>query len=319
MNSKRNLINHISAHGVNMPWKKLAKKFKIRDKRGNISWQSAVGTWSNHLRKTMKRTPKILIYDIEISLMELYGFGIWGQNFNVMNGSVQHDQFLLCWSAKWLHHSKIMSDCVTSQEALDKDDIRVANSLHKLLNEADIVVAHYGDKFDLPWMRTCFLKHNLNPISSLQSIDTLKSAKKILRFKSNKLDYIAKSLGLEGKFETGFQLWVRCQKGDPEALRSMTEYCDQDVLVLEKVYLKLRPYIRPHPNVALFYQDASHRCPTCGSDDLAWEQNGKPHEYNTGTNIFPAFQCNSCTSFGRLKGTKITKIVRDTLARSLPR
>ncbi len=133
-----------------------------------------------------------------------------------------------------------------------------------------------------------------------------KKAKKAFGFTSNKLDYLAKYLGLPFKLHTDFDLWVRCSKGEPEALDYMHKYNRQDIFVLEDVYVKLRPWIK-HPNMSL-YMDIDKEttvCPKCGSDDV---QSGET--YRTSASVFDAFRCNQCGAIGRMRSSKRTTAVR---------
>jgi len=71
-----------------------------------------------------------------------------------------------------------MSDIVTSKEVVNEDDERIVNSLWKLFDEADIIIAHNGGNFDIPNMNTRFIVNKLPPPSAYQMIDTLKVARK---------------------------------------------------------------------------------------------------------------------------------------------
>ncbi len=62
----------------------------------------------------------------------------------------------------------------------------------------------------------------------------------------------------------GFKLWKDCMAGDLTAWKKMIRYCDGDVRLLERVYLKLRPYIKTHPSVSV----TSRVCPKCGGKKL---------------------------------------------------
>jgi predicted RNA-binding Zn-ribbon protein involved in translation (DUF1610 family) len=96
----------------------------------------------------------------------------------------------------------------------------------------------------------------------------------------------------------------------------MQKYCDQDVLCLEQVYLKLRPYIQPHPNVGLYITDNVHSCPSCGSHDLDWN---KDKVYTTNSNQYHAFRCNSCGSLGRSRTSVLKAKDKTNLTVSNPR
>ena len=47
------------------------------------------------------------------------------------------------------------------------------------------------------------------------------------------------------------------------------KYNINDVVILEKNYLKIRPFIQGHPNLDLYYDDSIPHCPTCGSKRLS--------------------------------------------------
>ena len=154
----------------------------------------------------------------------------------------------------------------------------------ELLNEADIVIAHNGDKFDLPKLNSRFIVNGLNPPLPYQSVDTLRHIRRQFGFTSNKLDYVNKLLNLERKTDTGgFELWERCMLGEQVALDEMEGYNINDVRILEETYLHIRPWIKPHPNMGLFIMDENqHRCPSCGSADL--QESGKG--YHTTVNVY---------------------------------
>lgn len=243
---------------------------------------------------------KILVFDIETAPLKSYVWGIWNVNLGHSLNMLESDWFMLTWSAKWLFDDKVMSDKLTSEEVLNEDDKRISKSLWDLLEEADVVVAHNGLKFDIKRINTRFLKNGLTPPMPYQVIDTLIHARRRFNITSNKLNYIGKFLGLGEKLDTGgFDLWKRCMQGEEEALTEMETYNIQDVRLLEDVYLALLPYIKPHPNVGLFVKEDVHSCPSCGSHDLKWEGT-----YTTYANQYDAFRCGGCGSIGRSRTAK---------------
>src|SRR4029078_8668904 len=96
------------------------------------------------------------------------------------------------WRATWLGERKMLSDRLTPREAKNQNDKRIVKNLWKLLNEADVVIAHNGDRFDLPKINARFLIHQIKPPSHYETIDTLKTARRKFGLTSNKLDYITK-------------------------------------------------------------------------------------------------------------------------------
>lgn len=246
-----------------------------------------------------KSPAKILIFDIETAPLRSYTWGVWQQN--VAPSQIISDWFMLTWSAKWLFEENVYSDRLTSDEVLREDDKRISKSIWALLNEADIVIAHNAQKFDIKRLNTRFLVNGINPPMPYQVIDTLQHARKRFAVSHNKLDYINEVLGLERKMDTGgFELWAACMEGDDEALQKMEDYNVQDVIILEETYLKLRPWIKPHPNVGLFIEDDVTVCPACGSSHLKW--GGTP--YATRVNLYESFRCTDCGSIGRSASSK---------------
>ena len=256
--------------------------------------------------------PKILVFDIETAPIEAYVWGLWDQNIAI--NQIKHDWFVLSWSAKWLFDPEVKHCRLTSKEALKKDDKRITKELWKLFDEADIIIAHNLDKFDKPRMNTRFLKHGLLFPSPYQTVDTLKVAKREFKVSSNKLNYLCQFLGLNVKMETGgFELWEKCLKGNEEALEKMDVYCRQDVLILEELYLKLRPYIRSHPNVGLYLDSSVPVCPNCGSDKLKWGL-----KYTTPANQYQTARC-KCGAFVRAKTSTINKDSKKVLGQPIAR
>lgn len=252
------------------------------------------GTGKRACKKSAHWNPssaKILILDIETAPLMARVWDIWNQNINTEN--IHSDWFCLTWAAKWLFENKVYSAKVTPTEARDQNDKRIMQGIWGLLNEADLVIAHNGDKFDLPRLNTRFLIHGLTPPSPYQSIDTLKHIRKQFAFTSNKLDYVNKMLHIKRKTETGLQLWIDCFNGHRASLLKMENYNINDVRILEETYLRIRGWIKPHPNINLFMTDGEH-CPNCGHDKLT--QQGS---YATASNTYVAYRCNNCGGVSR--------------------
>jgi len=252
---------------------------------------------SVHTPKEVPTNAKILLLDIETAPLRSYTWGIWNQNIYPMDQIIS-DWFILCWSAKWLFGKQIKSAKLTHEELAKEDDKRIIKDMWNLLEQADIVITHNGDKFDLAKLNTRMLVHGMKPTMPYQSIDTLKSVKRKFAFTSNKLDYICWRLGLRRKTDTGgFDLWKRCANNDIKALRLMSKYCDNDVLCLEELYLYIRPWISSHPNMGLFITEDVCSCPNCGSGDLT-DTGGK---YRTQVSEFTAVRCDNCGAIGRTR------------------
>jgi RNase_H superfamily len=228
---------------------------------------------------------KVLLYDLETSPNIAYTWGKWEQNVI----SFQKEWELLSVAYKWLGTKKV--ECITRQDFKDTTEKTLVKELWKLLDEADVVVAHNGDAFDNKKAMAKFIQHNLTPPSPYKSIDTKKIAKNRFNFNSNSLGDLGKTLKLGKKLETGgFDLWLKCMAGDKASWKKMTRYNKQDVSLLEKIYLKFRAWTPSHPNLALYSENAlGVECPVCSS----------PHVQKRGFNILRVtkrqrLQCQSC-------------------------
>jgi hypothetical protein len=206
---------------------------------------------------------------------------------------------MLSWAAKWLLEPDIISQRLTRSEVLREDDGRLVETLWHLLNQADIVIGHNCSQFDIPKIKTRFLIHGLPPTTFYQQIDTRLIAKKEFGFSSNKLDFLARMLGISCKLDTEFELWVKCLEGDEDSLKYMEEYNRHDIPITEEVYLRLRPFIKGHPNYNLFVDGDDPVCPHCGGKDLTFAG----YYYFTQTGKYPNFRCKSCGALARGRKT----------------
>ena len=255
--------------------------------------------------------PKILILDIETAPTLGYVWGMFDQNLSP--SQVVQEGYVLCWSAKWLGNKEVMFDSIFNYRKNFKnnptDDSLVAKTIWKLLDEADIVVAHNGDNFDLKWLNTIFLKNHLPPVSSYKSIDTLKEAKNNFRFLSNKLEHLVKSLGVGEKMKNeGFSLWPKCMSGDPVAWKQMELYNKRDIIILENLYLGMKPFMKHHPKFGLFVNEELQICNICGSKNLK----KKGFAY-TSINKYQRFICDDCGASSRSRSSVLSKDKRQSI------
>lgn len=231
---------------------------------------------------------KILLLDIETKPLTVFSWGLWKQNINISH--IIDSSSILCFAAKWLGEDTIVFDSI-KKSGLKK----MLKRAHKLLDEADAVVHYNGSRFDVPVLNKEFLLHGFNPPATYQQIDLLKTARNRFKFPSNKLDFLAQQLKLGSKFKhAGFELWVKCMAGDADAWVEMEKYNVQDVLLLEKVYYKLLPWINSHPSHAVY--KGSNVCPSCGGSHL--QRRGWSY---TQASKFQRFQCTSCGAWHRSK------------------
>lgn len=219
---------------------------------------------------------------------------------------------MLCWSAKWLGEKEVLGDRLTGQEAKSEDDKRICKTLWSVLNEADIVIAHNGKRFDIPKINTRFLLNGLPPTTPYQQIDTLEAVKKEFGFSSNKLDNLLIQFKMDRKLDTDFGLWQKCMEGDEESLEYMFIYNKNDVTQLEAVYFKLRPYIKSHPNLGIYLGANVPVCGHCGSSHLVYAGN-----IFTAVGQYPTYRCLKCSAISKGRVNEYDKNKRKVLLTTL--
>lgn len=240
---------------------------------------------------------KILILDIETAPNIAYVWGAWKQNIG--QNQWKEKGHIMSFVAKWLDN-----DTIVYAENRKSNDKTIVKKLVGLLDEADIVVAHNGDRFDLPVILGRALVHGINPPSPYHTVDTCRIARRRFRYTTNSLANLAEELGLYHQKEKhkkfpGFELWLECLRNNDEAWAEMKEYNVEDVLVLEELYLKMRPYIDNHPNVVHHTHDdeVEVHCPKCGSMNIQWRG-----YYYTKTGLcYRKFVCKDCGGWGRAR------------------
>ena len=208
--------------------------------------------------------PKVAFFDIETA-PSLGWF--WGKLWETSIIDVKTPWYMLSFAYKWQGEDKIHIHALPDYKLFKKDnedDKHLIEDLHALFDEADILIAHNGDRFDIRKANARFIMQGLRPPSPYKTIDTLKTARRFFHFESNKLNDLGQYLGVGRKLpHTGFDLWSRCMRGERSAWKTMKDYNARDIILLERVYEKLKPYMSNHPSLTVYTENTG--CPTCES------------------------------------------------------
>jgi DNA polymerase elongation subunit (family B) len=218
--------------------------------------------------RKLKKHPRVgikrLFFDIETSPMIVYSWRV-GHNLNLTTENIIQDWKIMCISYKWEGQDTVRTlywDENKCDKALLEKFIKVAES-------ADELIAHNGDRFDLPKIRTKCIYHRIPMFPDFKSLDTLKKARSGFKFNSNRLGYIAEYLGVGEKLETnGFQLWKDCYEQVPGALETLGRYCERDVIILEDVYKVMRNYMKQNTHVGVHIGNDKYSCKSCGKEEV---------------------------------------------------
>lgn len=236
---------------------------------------------------------RILIIDIETAPHKVYSWGLYDQDIAI--NQIEEPGYTLCYAAKWYGEPDVMFDSVHQSKPR-----RMVRGAHKLLSKADAVIHFNGAKFDIPTLNKEFILHGLAPTPPLKQIDLLRTCRSKFKWASNKLDYVAQSLGEGAKVKhKGMELWRACMepkhRDHESAWRTMERYNKGDVRLTERLYRRLLPWIDNHPNVTA-YSGGGHKCPKCNSARVI--SNGfrfaNLHKYRR-------YQCVDCGAWSRAR------------------
>lgn len=230
---------------------------------------------------------KILIYDIETTPI----LGYTWSTFKTDVIDVVQDWQMICFAYKWYDKKKI--HFVRPEKGDPWNDKAMVQQLWDLFNEADVIVGHNVDRFDIRKANALFFRHGLTPPSPFKSVDTLKVARKAFHNSSNRLDALGQLVGIGRKKQT--QGYMELFKGtmladSPSGWKTMREYNLQDVKLTEDLYVKLLPWIKSHP----IDLDNPDGCPTCGSLNLQRRGFRDLKSFR-----YPRYYCNDCGSWHR--------------------
>ena len=257
------------------------------------------------------KEPRVLFLDIETSPIKGYTWTIY--DANVLK--VIEPSKIICVAWKWLGEKTVTCKSLIdypNYKAGVLNDEKLVKDVWAVLDEADVIIAHNGDSFDLKKLNSRFIAHNLSAPSIYKTIDTLKTSRKLFKFESNSLDALGKYLHEGQKEHTGgFDLWDQCINGDKNSWLRMKIYNTQDIVLLENIYLRLRPFIADHPNLNVISKAkggsvSEVSCPSCQSSKVT-----KRGSSVTRQGIRQRYQCNDCGSWssGALHFTKDVGLV----------
>lgn len=233
--------------------------------------------------------PKILLLDIETKPALAFVWRTWKET--ISPDQVVSPGGILCVGAKWLGSKQKMF----VSEWFDGHQTMI-EAVHSWLSEADAVVTYNGDNFDLAKLNGEFLLCGLVPPPPPTSIDVIKTVRK-LGFLMNRLAFVGPYLNLGDKLKhEGFSLWVKVIAGDVKAQNRMEKYCLQDVKLLERLYNRIRPFIKNHPHTGT----DKHECGACGSSKVQRRGHRRTKYF-----LIQRIQCQDCGAWSEGSRQKI--------------
>lgn len=211
--------------------------------------------------------PKLrrLIWDIETS-PNIGAFWRAGYKVRIAPENIIRERAIICISYKWEGEAPVYS--LTWSRGDDKPMLK---KFMRIALQADELIAHNGDRYDIKWLAARCLFHNLEAYPEWKTVDTLAIARRRFELNSYRLDYIAQLLfgKGEGKSRTEFDWWLKitldnCQ----ESLARMVEYCERDVILLERIWQRFEPFHKPKSHVGVMGGGEKWSCPWTGSEQV---------------------------------------------------
>ena len=229
---------------------------------------------------------KILTLDIETSPNLVYAWGLFNQFINI--DFIVRPTYVMSWAAKWVGKKKVYyKNC---------NDAGFLDDIWELIDTADAVVHYNGTAFDMKHLNREFVEAGMNPPLMPKNIDLLRTVKERFKFPSNKLQYVSRIVLKEEKLDhDGLQVWLGCMEDDPKWWNVMKKYNKQDVVLTEKLYLKIRGWIKGHPNHGLYIEDQDEPvCRACGSHHV-YSRGWQPLNVQS----YMRYRCENCGWQGR--------------------
>lgn len=254
----------------------------------------------------MSKNANILVLDIETFPIVAYVWGLF--DINIPVNMIESDWSVACYSAKWLNnnntvygpHDKVMYDTVEK-----KSEKSMLKGIHKLMNEADIVIGQNSKQFDVKKLNARFIHHGFTPASPYKQHDTKLMMGRYFAFTSKKLEYASDELNVKYKKLThsqfpGFSLWKECMANNPKAWKEMITYNVHDVLATEELFNILAPWDK---SVRFdIYSDSTEQTCSCGG--IKFQKRGTFKQLN-GT--FQKIQCQTCGKWSSYRTSLLSK------------
>lgn len=133
------------------------------------------------------------------------------------------------------------------QKPWDDGELVKQITKHIADEEIDILVTYNGSMFDVPFLKTrsMLTDINLRENFTFKHVDLYWISRKNLKTHDHKLDTVARYLKCKvNKTHIDPEHWNRAMTGHKESLDYIVDHCVKDVIVLEEVYEKEKPFIK---------------------------------------------------------------------------
>jgi uncharacterized protein YprB with RNaseH-like and TPR domain len=143
---------------------------------------------------------------------------------------------------------EILARTVTRNEIIGRTyDRRLCQQFQEDAASFDRIVTFYGSRYDVPFIRTRCLTHNIDfpPFGSVFHTDAYYAVRSKLKLHSNRLEAACTALGIPSKgHRLSPMLWRDAGVGDRKALAHVLAHNKEDVESLELLWKRLEGCFR---------------------------------------------------------------------------
>lgn len=244
---------------------------------------------------------KILVFDLETtaSVGEFFG-----KKYETNIVRILEDSRIISFSAKWVGEKEFITKSWIDYKGrnIEEREKKLVKELYLLMKDATHILGQNSDNFDLKLANSRFLHFGFDPLPPIKQMDTKKMVKKSFLLPSYSLDDMCRYFNLPQKVKhDGYDMWVRCLALEKKAHKEMKEYNQHDTYITEQLYLKVRPWVKNHPNLGLYYGKIV--CPKCGQAKLT-----RAGKHYTLTKEYMRFRCNGCHGWSQFPTAEVQDI-----------
>ena len=148
------------------------------------------------------------------------------------------------------------------------NDKKLLEIISEQLKDADYIIAHNGDQFDIKIIKERAMFHKLPPFPDIPTFDTKKLIKTTSKLPSNKLQHVTEFFNNGGKIQhSGADLFIGCMNGDEKAWALNKKYNIHDVDITYKDFIAMLPYVKLNNAQKAFGDGIKCKNPLC----LSWK------------------------------------------------
>jgi uncharacterized protein YprB with RNaseH-like and TPR domain len=155
---------------------------------------------------------------------------------------------ILTWAIK-KKNGPVLHDKITKKD-INKGtyDKRIVKSLVKAMGQFDLIVTYYGTGYDLPFIRTRAVHHDIDFFNygEINHKDVYYIIRNKFQLNRSSMENACRFLlGETDKTHIDFEYWLKALKGDKESIEYILDHNIKDVQDLEKLYNKVHSFNRP--------------------------------------------------------------------------